>query len=62
MVLSLLTAGCHGVKASADNATAQRGLRFDENGKVTSDPEVSVPVWSSKGLKEKPTDVAPTKR
>lgn len=53
--------GCQGIKASTDNAEVKKGLHYDASGKLTDDPEVSVPVWSSKGLKQKPQDVTPAK-
>lgn len=52
-------AGCHGIRASTDNATIKTGLRYDQDGRLTDEPEVSVPVWSSKGLKAKPESVTP---
>jgi hypothetical protein len=54
-------AGCHGIRASTDNATLKTGLRYDQDGRLTDEPEVSVPVWSSKGLKAKPENVTPAK-
>lgn len=60
-MLGLCLAGCHGIKASTDNASLKTGLHLNAEGKMTDDPEVSVPVWSSKGLKEKPKEVTPTK-
>jgi len=59
--LGISLAGCHGFKASTDNATLKTGLHMNAQGKMTDDPEVTVPVWSSKGLKEKPTEVTPAK-
>ena len=59
--LGVCLAGCHGIKASTDNATLKTGLHLNNEGKMTDDPEVSVPMWSSKGLKEKPKEVTPTK-
>jgi hypothetical protein len=59
--LGISLAGCHGFKASTDNATLKTGLHMDTQGRMTDDPEVTVPMWSSKGLKEKPTEVTPTK-
>lgn len=53
--------GCHGIRASTDNATLKTGLRYDQDGRLTDEPEVSVPVWSSKGLKAKPENVTPAK-
>ncbi|MBW7895842.1 MAG: hypothetical protein H3C27_12060 [Opitutaceae bacterium] len=53
--------GCHGIRASTDNATLKTGLRYDHEGRLTDEPEVSVPVWSSKGLKAKPENVTPAK-
>jgi len=58
---ALTVTGCNGIKASTDNAEIQKGAHVDSNGKVTDSPEVSVPIWSSKGLKPKPQDVTPTK-
>jgi len=59
--LGVLLVGCHGFKASTDNATLKTGLHVNQQGKVTDEPEVTVPMWSSKGLKEKPTEVTPSK-
>lgn len=53
--------GCSSLKASFDNATAKREWHYNEKGKLTDDPVASVPIWSSKGLKEKPADVTPPK-
>jgi len=53
---SLLLVGCHGAKPTIDNTTVQTGPRFDEDRKFIDAPEVTVPVWSSTGLKEKPED------
>jgi hypothetical protein len=58
---ALTITGCNGIKASTDNAEVKKGAHIDANGKVTDSPEVSVPIWSSKGLKSKPQDVTPTK-
>lgn len=57
----LVSTGCHGIRASTDNATLKTGLRYDQDGRLTDQPEVSVPVWSSKGLKAKPENVTPAK-
>ena len=69
LVLSILSAaflsaltGCQGVKASTDNAQLNTGAHFDSNGKVTTAPEVSVPVWKSDGLKPQPVDVTPANK
>jgi hypothetical protein len=59
--VALTMTGCNGIKASTDNAEVQKGAHLDANGKVTDSPEVSVPIWSSKGLKPKPQDVTPPK-
>ena len=59
--LGIFLTGCQGIKASTDNATLKTGLHLDKEGKMTDDPEVTVPMWSSKGLKEKQTEVTPTK-
>ena len=59
--LGISLAGCHGLKASTGNATLKTGLHLNAQGKMTDDPEVTVPMWSSKGLKEKPTEVTPAK-
>lgn len=62
VVLAMLAvAGCHGIRASTDNATLKTGLRYDQDGRLTDDDEVSIPVWSSKGLKPKPENVTPAK-
>lgn len=64
LALALLiaaTTGCSSLKASFDNATVKKDLHYDEKGKLTNDPVASVPLWSSKGLKEKPVDVTPPK-
>ena len=53
--------GCQGVKSSTDNAQLNTGARLDSDGKVTTAPEVSVPLWKSDGLKPKPVDVTPVK-
>lgn len=53
--------GCQAIKARTDHAELTRGPRFDEDGKFTDEPEVSVPLWNSKGLKPKPQDVTPVK-
>ena len=53
--------GCQSVKTRTDQAELTRGPRFDEEGKFTDQPEVSVPLWNSKGLKPKPQDVTPVK-
>ena len=58
---ALATTGCQGIKASTDNAELNSGPNFDKKGKLTDTPDVSVPIWSSKGLKPKPQDVTPTK-
>jgi hypothetical protein len=58
---ALFGSGCQALKSRTDNATLEPGPRFDENGKLTNDPKVSVPIWSSKGLKEKPQDITPPK-
>lgn len=66
LVLSVFT-GCHGIKASVDNAQVkavpqfnEKGERsYDENGMPEFVPEVSVPVWRSRGLKETPRDLTP---
>lgn len=66
IVLSGL-AGCQGIKASVDNAQVkpvprlnEKGERsYDENGMPEFEPEVSVPVWSSRGLKETHRDLTP---
>lgn len=54
--------GCSSLKASFDNATVKKDWHYDEKGKLTDDPVASIPVWSSKGLKEKPVDVTPPKK
>ncbi len=59
--LGILLTGCQGIKASTDNTTLTTGLHLNNEGKMTDDPEVTVPMWSSKGLKEKPAEVTPTK-
>lgn len=61
-VFALTVVGCHGIKPSVDNAKLTQGPRFDQTGKLTDSPEVSMPIWSSKGLKEKPQDITPTPR
>jgi hypothetical protein len=58
---AMVLAGCQGVKTSTDNTTVTRGARFDSEGKVTTAPEVSVPVWKSDGMKPKPVDITPVK-
>jgi len=60
-LLIFAVTGCNGIKASTDNATLSPGLQFDSKGKLTDAPDVSVPVWSSGGLKPKPVDVTPEK-
>lgn len=60
-------AGCQGIKASVDNAQVKAVPRFNEKGEQSYDengmpefvPEVSVPVWRSRGLKEKSRDLTP---
>ena len=58
--LVILT-GCHGLRASTDNASLKSSPRFDSEGKFTTEPEVSIPLWNSKGLKQKPQDIIPKK-
>ena len=66
VVLSGL-AGCQGIKASVDNAQVKAVPRFNEKGERSYDengmpefvPEVSVPVWRSRGLKETHRDLTP---
>jgi hypothetical protein len=55
----LLLAGCHGAKPTMQNITVQTGPRFDDYGEFTDAPEVSILVWNSRGLKEKPEDLRP---
>lgn len=61
LLVLALGSGCHGLRASADNATVQTGLHYDRDGRLTDEPAVTVPVWSSKGLKAKPENVTPAK-
>lgn len=59
--LAEMLTGGHGVKASTDNATVINGLHYDAAGKLVDEPEVTVSLWSSKKLKEKPTAAISTK-
>ncbi len=58
-LVTVMITGCQGIKLSVDNAELQKGTHFDTNGKLTNIPEVSLPIWSSKGLKPKPRDIRP---
>lgn len=62
LLLLAAVTGCSSLKASFDNATAKKDWHYDEKGKLTDAPVASIPVWSSKGLKEKPADVTPPKQ
>jgi hypothetical protein len=60
LFMAVALTGCQGIKASTDNAEVQSGTYFDNNGKFTDSPAVSVPIYDSKGLNSKPQDVTPT--
>ena len=62
IVLTALLIGCESVKKRTDNAELETGMRFDEDGRFTDKPELKVPIWKSRGLKEKPKEVTPPRR
>ena len=59
LTLGLCLAGCQSAGVRARNADLKTGPRFDEEGKFTDEPAVTVPLWSSEGIKDRPVTVAP---
>ncbi len=57
--LGLGLAGCQSAGVRARNAELKTGPRFDEEGKFTDEPAVTIPLWSSEGIKDRPVTVAP---
>jgi hypothetical protein len=60
-LIALALTSCNGIKPSTDNAELSKGQHFGSDGKLATTPEVSVPVWKSDGLKQKPVDITPVK-
>ena len=61
LLIALALTSCNGIKASTDNAELSKSQQFDSKGKRTTVPDVSVPIWKSDGLKQKPVDITPVK-
>jgi len=59
LALGLGFAGCQAVGVRARNAELKTGPRFDDEDKFTDQPSVTVPLWSSEGIKDRPVDLSP---
>ena len=53
-----LFSGCASVQQRIDHTELETGMRI-EDGRLTDEPKVSVPVWTSGGFKEKRKDLSP---
>ena len=52
-------AGCQSSGVRLRNAELQTGPRFDEQGEFTDQPEVTIPLWDSDGIRDRPAPITP---
>lgn len=61
LALGLGLAGCQSAGVRARNAELGTGPRFDEKGTFTDRPSVTIPLWNSEGIKDRPLAVTPSR-